>query len=170
MKTEKKSQTYLMNSFTWSFKPILFLMAIIAGLKLDLSNIDSVLVKVAYYSYALLLVLTNILVNGSQAMHNLYYATGSLLEDLTSKVHLVLGTVGEECRLQMANGANYYYRYLLLILGVPIIFSVNLVIKGKWTRLWTNLRRIQKELRLNERFYANCRKQCYLGLGLFGLV
>lgn len=157
-------------SFASSLNPIIFLMIAIAGLKLNPSSSNSFQVKVAISAWGLLLFSFNVLVNGFQATYNLYHATENLLDELRSFIVTISEIVDIECRLEMAHGANYYYRSLFLTLGVPLIFSVHLFMTGRWKKLWSTLQTIQLETRLSTDFYARCRKRCYLGLGLFTLV
>lgn len=172
MEVTKKvnQQNHRSKSFAWSLKPIFYLIIVIAGLKLDASSFNSVPARRFICALGFLLVLSNILVNGFLATYNLHHAIGSMLEDLNDTRRTATETVDVECRLQMAQGANYYYRYLLLILGVPIIFTFHLIMTDKWKNLWSNLQAIQLEMKLSKEFYGKCRKRCYLGLLLFCLV
>lgn len=145
-------------------------MAVIAGLKLDLSITNSLSVKLAQCAWGFLLILFNILVNGLQAAYNFYHASEDTLDILELMIVEAAKAVDVACRMDLMIGGHYYYRYLLLFLGVPLTLYVHLVLTGKWKKLWLNLQTIQNEFRPREEFYSKCRNQCYLGLVFFFLV
>lgn len=154
--------------FVWSFKPIFLLMNLIAGLKLQ-PSINSFIINFAICSWGFLLIFFNILVNGFQAAYNWYYFTDNFLNSLRDSI-FQYEDVSEQSRLLMIEHVDYFYRYLFLVLGVHLIFSVHCDMTGKWKKLWCTLQKIQLEMELTQEFYTKCRQMCFFGLGLFGLV
>lgn len=143
----------------------------IFGILLDFSSPVSLSVKYAILSLGFLVLLVNLILNGMQ----LYIV---LVDYIPTVVDAVLAVkVGEPdldmedelARLFISDFIPYFFRSLSTW-AIPLIFSVHLFWTGKWKDLWLKLQKIEREIKLPEKFYKDCRHRCYLSFCLLLLV
>lgn len=155
-------------NFSWSLKPMLYLLGIF-GIRLDFTSpatntaiklifsitLCFVLLIVNFADFALLAFLCLIIVPPSIA-------------NMVQALKMLSNEMGDEVARMTIMSSVTAFVQRAMVFFVPVIFIKRRT--GKWKSLWLTLLKIQVELELSETFYQNCRRRCYVALGLLFLV
>lgn len=75
----------------------------------------------------------------------------------------------EICRIFFSCLIQTFYRHLMLS-SVPTVFSYHVYVTRNWKNLWSNLLKIQEDMKLSKVFLKKCRRLCYFSLFTLILV
>ena len=155
--------------FEWSLKPLVYFTRIFVGTVLDLSESKtSTGVKVLGFLFGFIILLSNILINGLRGVNvkNFEWILRYLIE---GPYEFNIFSIYPDALLQFVVDISFTTFWIY----IPILHFIFLLIifSGKsWTRLSSQLAKIQKNMELSNTFYQKCRKYCLIALLLQLLV
>ena len=158
--------------FEWSLRPFIVCMKFILGLNLNTTKRHNKLVHFVVPAFGLFVIICNLAVNGQCGIFSFYkYKRGmdavsinkgeeALFANELKEKDAIMLLIKDFCRLP-------------IFLSTPIIhlvFIANVLLSKNWTKLWSDLKIIQKKLKLGEEFHQKCRQYCLVALLLLILV
>ena len=125
-------------------------------------------VRFAVPALGLFYVLINFVVNGPCGMFS-RKAEHNTFKDLAKEDPLAINPIDKR---------GFYFIVIdfikfTLFLSTPlihIVFMANVLLTTNWKYLWKLLRKIQRQMKLDDIFHCNLRRYCLFGIGLLILV
>lgn len=148
-------------SFEWSFQPIVLWMKT-WGIRLDTSKSLGSSAKAIFLALGLLMILTNMSING----FSFYTVLNILVNNETSKIVSYLPKNITSATLVNV-GMEQSFTISLMVGDHLIFFVVSLT---TWRSLWHQIIQIQTQLELPEKLYKTCRRIAFFGLFILMLV
>lgn len=152
--------------FKWSFQPLIFFLKFVLGLEV---NVDTnKLIRLAFSALSLVIIVSHLAANSPCGLY-------SSISHNTRDVLIVF-----ESAHNFGKRVSLAFLYLVKDLVASVLFLstvlvhlafvANVLVIGKWKKLWHILESIEQSLRLDHKLYRGCRKQCLIALTLLLLV
>lgn len=150
-------------NFSWSLKPIIFLLNAI-GIQLDTSGQMKKNTQLVLIIMSIVILLGNVITN----VMGTFFKLVQIYKDIEIRSNEfkkwkdeILGSIGPIVQ---------YFSNLFLASGCHLVIFFNYTFTEKWKTIWVKFEEIQRKMDLEEAFYRKVRKNCYLGLSLLLLV
>lgn len=150
---------------TTNFKVFIILMKLF-GLPLDSDrNIDGFsFMRWILLVYSTSSVIFNLFINLAMAKSTIEMDWGVILITLQWKMLFA------EFRRSLVAGLVDSLSHKLILSIIPTIFVIHVYITRHWKNLWSNLLKIQHDMKLSNDFKSKCRRRCYFAFFLLIFV
>ena len=164
LKSLKQPKQIKRNTFEWSLSPLILCMKFVSGCILNVSEKRSS--KALRYSVPVLglfYVIAHFFINGPCALFS---------ENANWEKQKALFKNSKFNKNDLAFFASDFIKIslFLLTLLIHLIFMVNVLLTKKWGDLWLILKKIQREMKLDEVFHCRIRSHCVVALSFLILV
>ena len=156
-------------NFGWSIKPFNICMIFVFGFNLNITKHTNIVVRFAGLAFGVFFVISHLIINGpcglfrDEAKYNIYKEEDTLLQQINPN------TMNAKDVLYIVSDLIKFTLFVSTPL-IHLIFMRNILMTKKWENLWRKMKKIQRQMKLDDLFYCKLRRGCLIALAFLILV